>query len=95
MIDYEEMSGDDLLEVVYSQRDEIADLRQIVAEVEYEGNENRAELRRHHEAFTQISGLASDLEEDLRWFAGREMTPSDETLDEWFTIARSIRNIVG
>ena len=90
--DFEELSGDDLLDVVYSLRDEVADLKQTVAELEYE---NRAEIRRHHEAFTKVQGLLSDIEGDLRWFSGREMTPSDDTLDEWFSIIRSIRNIVG
>jgi hypothetical protein len=93
MIDYEEMSGDDLLEVVYSQRDEIADLRQIVAEVEYEGNENRAEIRRHHEAFTKVQGLLSDIEGEI--FNAHDPLDADTALDEIAGLVRSIRNIVG
>lgn len=101
-MDYEEMSGDELLEQTYELSQEVAELReqnqhltQKLERANYERCEDQSELARHHDSFTKISGLASDLEEDLRWFAGREMTPGDETLDEWFTIARSIRNIVG
>jgi hypothetical protein len=84
-----------LLDMVAELREQNQRLTEKLEQANYERCEDQSELARHHHAFTQISGLASDIEEDLRWFAGREMKPSDETLDEWFTTIRSIRNIVG
>ncbi len=65
-IDYEEMTGDDLLEVGYSQRDEIADLRQLLKESETELADALARLIRQGEDRDKVRGLLSDAENLIR-----------------------------
>lgn len=86
--------NDELLVNFLREREALVEsLRQRVAELEYDLREDRAELRRHHDDFRMVSGLASDAEHVIRECT-HPLNASD-TLDDLHSIVRSIRNIVG
>lgn len=82
-----------LVNFLREQEQKLDKLRQLVADLNHDRDEDRAELRRHHDDFRMVSGLAADAEHVIRECS--DPLDASDTLDDLHSLVRSIRNIVG